>query len=39
MFNKKINDFFSLEDKLFRRKQKRDLKEQIQIEEYRSEIM
>ena len=39
MFNKKLSNFFSIEDKNFRRNRKERLKDQIQIEEYRSEIM
>ncbi len=39
MFNKKLNDFFSIEDKNFRKNRKQRLKDNIQIEEYRSELM
>lgn len=39
MFNKKLNDFFSLEKKNYKRERKEQLRDQIQIEEYRSEIM
>ena len=39
MFGKKLNDFFSLENRNFKRERKEKLRGQIQIEEYRSELM
>ncbi len=39
MFNNKLSNFFSIEDKNFRRNRKERLQDQIKIEEYRSELM
>lgn len=39
MFNKKINDFFAIENKFFKKEQKRMIRDQIQRDEYRNEMM
>lgn len=39
MFKEKINDFFTIESKFFKNYKKKNIKEEINIEEYRSELM
>lgn len=39
MFKEKINDFFIIENKFFKNYKKKNIKEEISIEEYRSEMM
>jgi len=39
MFKNKLNEFFSIEDNNFKKLQKRQLKNNRRIEEYRNELM
>jgi hypothetical protein len=39
MFNNKLNEFFSIEDKSFKKRQKKRLQDNTQLEEYRNGLL